>query len=200
MSEMNEMQVTYQLKEKKNLFSVAYAIYSNRDRILQKHDKVQPFHQTLRVVLIQFVLLYVLAVVFLLGMMQNGFDVTGVILLVVCVLYGMVMVTSWANNRRDYRYAEGAFLRSTGETGTLRFTDWGLTDVSESGKESSYAWSEYRYCFITDETIVILFVPEREEMLLMSRDDETEQALRGVLKEFDMIHTIREVAMKGKKK
>ena len=185
MSEMNEMQVTYRLKEKKNLFSVAYAIYSNRDRILQKHDKVQPFHQTLRVVLIQFVLLYVLAVVFL---------------LVVCVLYGMVMVTSWANNRRDYRYAEGAFLRSTGETGTLRFTDWGLTDVSESGKESSYAWSEYRYCFITDEAIVILFVPEREEMLLMSRDAETEKALRSVLKEFDMVHTIREVAMKGKKK
>ncbi len=200
MSDNRQMQVTYRLKEKKKLFSVAYAIYSNRDRILQKQDKVQPFHKSLQVVLIQFLLLYALAVVFLLGMIQNGFDVTGVILLVVCVLYGMIMVTSWANNRRDYRYAEGAFLRSTGETGTLRFTDWGLTDVSENGKESAYAWSEYRYCFITDETIVILFVLEREEMVLMSRDDETEQALRAVLKEYDMIHTVRKAVMKGKKK
>lgn len=200
MSDNRQMQVTYRLKEKKKLFSVAYAIYSNRDRILKKQDKVQPFHKSLQVVLIQFLLLYALAVVFLLGMIQNGFDVTGVILLVVCVLYGMIMVTSWANNRRDYRYAEGAFLRSTGEMGTLRFTDWGLTDVSENGKESAYAWSEYRYCFITDETIVILFVPEREEMVLMSRDDETEQALRAVLKEYDMIHTVRKAVMKGKKK
>ena len=200
MSEKREMQVTYQLKKKKDLFSVAYAVYSNRDRILQKRDKVQPFHKSLQVLLMQFVLLYVLAVVFLLGMIRNGFDVTGVILLVLCVLYGMAMVTSWGNNRRDYRYAEGAFLRTTGETGTLRFTDWGLTDVSENGKENAYAWSEYRYCFITDEAIVILFVPEREEMLLMSRDAETEQALRAVLKEFDMFHTIRMVAMKGKKK
>ena len=40
MSEMNEMQVTYQLKEKKDLFSVAYAVYSNRDRILIRQPKL----------------------------------------------------------------------------------------------------------------------------------------------------------------
>ena len=145
-------------------------------------------------------MLYVVAVAFLLGMIQKGFDVTGVILLVLCVLYGMVLITSWANNRRDYRYAEGAFLRTTGQTGTLRFTDWGLTDVTQTGQESAYAWSEYRYSIITDEAIVILFVNEREEMLLMTRDDETEAALRAILKEYDMIHTVRRAVMKGKKK
>jgi len=123
-----------------------------------------------------------------------------VILLVVAVVYGMIMITSWSNNRRDYRFAERAFLRSTGETGTLRFTDWGLTDITSECKESAYAWSEYRYCIITDEVITILFVPEREEMLLMSRDDETEAALRTILKEYDMIHTVRKAVMKGKKK
>ena len=197
---MNEKTLNYQLNNKKQLFSVAYAVYSNRDRLLQKHDKVQPFHVSLRVVLLQSAALYLVAVALLLGMIQNGFDLMSVILLVVAVIYGMIMITSWSNNRRDYRYAERAFLRSTGETGTLRFTDWGLTDMTSEGKESSYAWSEYRYCIITDEVITILFVPEREEMLLMSRDDETEQALRAILKEYDMIHTVRQAVMKGKKK
>ena len=192
--------VKYKLLDKQRLFSVAYAIYSNRERLLQKHDKVQPFHVTLRTVLIQSVILYVVAVALLLVMIQKGFDVTSVILLVLCILYGMVLITSWANNRRDYRYAQQAFLRTTGQTGTLRFDEWGLTDVSESGKESAYAWSEYRYCIIVEEAIVILFVNEREEMLLMSRDDETEAAMRQVLKEYDMIHTVREAVMKGKKK
>lgn len=197
---MNEKLLHYRLNNKTELFSVAYAIYSNRDRLLQKNDKVQPFHKTLMTVLIQFVLLYVLAVVFLLGMIRNGFHVTDLLLLVLCVLYGMVLVTSWARNRREYRYSQSMFLRATGATGTLRFTDWGLTDVAENGEEKAYAWSEYRYCFMTEEAIVILFVPEREELLLMSRDDETEQALRAILKEYDMIHTVRTAEMKGKKK
>ena len=191
--------VTYKLLDKQRLFSIAYAIYSNRDRLLQKQDKVQPYHLTLRTALIQCVVLYAVTVVFLLGMIRNGFDITGVILLVLCIVYGMVLVTSWANNRRDYRYAEKAFLRITGETGTLRFDQRGLTDVSKDGKENFYSWSEYRYCIITDEVMVILFVNEREEMLLMTRDDETEAAMRAVLKEYDMIHTVRKAVMKGKK-
>lgn len=199
MSQNNQTQVVYKLQNKQRLFSIAYAIYSNRDRLLQKHDKVQPYHTTLRIALLQCVALYVVAVVFLLGMIQNGFDVTGVILLVLCVLYGMVLITSWGNNRRDYRYAEKAFLRTTGETGTLRFDERGLTDVRADGKEDFYAWSEYRYCIIVEEAIVILFVNEREEMLLMTRDDETEAAMRAVLKDYDMIHTVRKAVMKGKK-
>lgn len=193
-------EVKYNLRDKSRLFSIAYAIYSNRERLLQKNDKVQPFHMTLRTVLIQCAVLYAVAVAFLLAMISNGFDVTGVILLVLCMLYGMVLITSWSNNRRDYRYAEKAFLRTTGETGTLRFDDWGLTDVTHEGKESSYAWSEYRNCIVVDEAIVILFVNEREEMLLMSRDDETEKAMRQVLRDYDMSHTIHNAVMKGKKK
>lgn len=193
-------QVRYKLQDKERLFSVAYAIYSNRERLLQKNDKVQPFHVTLRTVMIQSIVLYAVSLAFLLGMFQNGFDVTGVILLALCMFYGIVMVTSWSNNRRDYRYAQKAFLRTTGQEGTLRFNDWGLTDVSESGEEHAYAWSEYRYCIIVEEAIVILFVNEREELLLMSRDDETEAAMRQALQEYDMIHTVRKAVMKGKRK
>lgn len=197
---MNPVTLNYRLEDKQRLFSVAYAIYSNRERLLKKNDKVQPFRTTLRTVLIECGLLYALSVAFLLGMIRNGFDVTGVLLLVVCVIYGMIMITSWSNNRRDFRYAERAFQRTTGAVGTLRFDDWGMTDVTAEGKESAYSWSEYRNTFIVDEAIVILFVNEREEMLLMTRDDETEKALRQILKDFDMIHTVRTPSMKGKKK
>lgn len=200
MSESKQMQVKYSLRDKERLFSIAYAIYNNRERLLQKGDKVQPFHVTLRTVLIQSVVLYAVAVVFLFGMMRYGFDLPGLVLLVLCVVYGMVMITSWGNNRRDFRYAQKRFLMTTGENGAIRFDQRGFTDVSAFDKETFYSWSEYRHCIIVDEAIVILFVNEREEMLLMSRDDGIEQALRQVLKEFDMAHTIRRAVMKGKKK
>ena len=193
-------ELKYPLSDKETLFSVGYAIYSNRERLLKKNDKVQPFRATLRSVLLQSVLLYVLSVAFLLAMLKNGFDITGVILLMLCIVYGMIMITSWSNNRRDYRYAEKAFLRSSGESGTLRFDQRGMTDVSESGKEDFYSWSEYRNCIITDDAMVLLFVNEREEMVLMGRDDATERALRDILAQYDMTHTIRRPVMKGKKK
>lgn len=195
MSELN-----YQLRDKERLFSIAYAVYNNRERLLKKQDKVQPFHVTLRTVLIQSVLLYAVAVAFLMGMVRFGFDLPGVVLLVLCVVYGMVMITSWGNNRRDYRYAQKKFMTVTGERGTLCFDEWGLTDVSAFDKETAYAWSEYRYCVILDEAIVILFVNEREELLVMSRDEETERELCRILDEYDMKHTIRRAQMKGRKK
>lgn len=197
---MDRITVNYRLEDKERLFSIAYAVYSNRERLLKKQDKVQPFHITLRTVLIQSAVLYAVAVAFLIGMVKFGFDLPGLVLLVLCVVYGMVMITAWGNNRRDYRYALKRFMSTTGQTGTLHFDDWGLREVSAFGTENSYSWSEYRHCIILDEAMVILFVNEREEMLLMSRDEETEKAMRDALKAFDMTHTIRKAVMKGKKK
>lgn len=200
MSGENMAQVAYHLEDKEKLFSIGYSIYVNRQGLLRKGEKVEKFPDMLRRALVRSALLGALIAIYLIIMLVNGVDFLGVALVAICVVYDVTLLKSWNKSRRDYAYAMDRFVRSGDESGTLCFDERGITDIGVSGEESFFSWSDYRYCILVDEAITILFTNEREELLMMSRDDQTEQAICQVLEAFGKEDTIRTLEMKGKKK
>lgn len=193
-------QVSYRLRDRERLFSIGYSIYTNRQRVLYKGEKVCTFPQMLQRSLLYAGALMAILVGYLVILMVKGVDILGVAMIFIGVIYLITLLRGWREQKRNYEYALQRFLDGGDERGTLHFDDWGITDVSASGKESAFSWQDYRYCILVSDAIMFLFTNERDEILMLNRDAQTEEEICRILEGFDKQDTIRRLEMKGETK
>lgn len=198
MSEL-EMQVPYRLTDTEGLFSLGYSVYTNRQRVLHKGEKVQPFAAFLRRGLMNAAALGVIILACLVLMLVKGSDFFIMCMTAIGVIYELMLLSGWRAQRRNYQYALERFAENGEDHGVLRFDERGITDVSASGKKSFFSWADYRYCLLVGGGIMFLFTNERDEILMMDRSAETEAAILEVLAAFEREDSIRELEIKGKK-
>lgn len=193
-------QVSYRLRDRERLFSIGYSIYTNRQRVLHKGEKVCTFPQMLQRSLLYAGVLMAILVGYLVILMVKGVDILGVAMIFIGVIYLIALLRGWREQKRNYEYALQRFLDGGDEEGTLHFDEWGITDVSASGKESAFSWQDYRYCILVSDAIMFLFTNERDEILMLNRDVQTEEEICRILEGFDKQDTIRRLEMKGETK
>ena len=193
-------QVSYQLQDKERLFSIGYSIYTNRQRVLHKGEKVCTFPRMLRRSLVSAGALMAILVAYLVILMVKGVDTLGVAMIFIGTIYLIALLRGWREQKRNYEYALQRFLDGGDEGGTLHFDEWGIKDISTSGKESAFSWQDYRYCILVADAIMFLFTNERDEILMLHRDERTEREILQILEGFEKEDTVRRLEMKGETK
>ena len=189
----------YSLGDKERLFNVGQGIHTNVALILKKNGgKIPTFTQTLRKMKGQALAFGALAVVQVGLMVASGFSVFKVVLAVLCALLGALLWAAVKGNSEAYERSRQMYLQNNGKGGTITIDEDGITECSEAGVETHFDWEDYRCCVLSDEAIVV--VSFKPVMLIISREQETEDGLLTALAAFDRLDTVYDVEIQEKKK
>ena len=198
---MSEQSFTfpYFLGDKERLFDLGQGIHTNVALILKKNGgKVPTFTQTLRKMKGQSLAFGALAVVQAILIVASGFSIFKVVLAVLCALLGAFLWAAVKGNGQAYERARALYLQNSGKGGTITIDEEGITECSEAGVETHFDWEDYRCCVLSDEAIAV--VSFKPVMLIIDRQQETEDGLLTALAAFDRLHTVYDVEIKEEKK
>lgn len=189
----------YHLGDKERLFDLGQGIHTNVALILKKNGgKIPTFTQTLRKMKGQALAFGALAVVQAGLMVASGFSVFKVVLAVLCALLGAFLWAAVKGNGQAYERSRQMYLQNNGKGGIITVDEDGITECSEAGVETHFEWEDYRCCVLSDEVIVV--VSFKPVMLIISREQETEDGLLTALAAFDRLDTVYDVEIQEKKK
>lgn len=188
----------YRLRDKARLFDVGQAVHASRKRILRREGVVlRPYTAMLKRMRAQGVCFLALALLSGVMLWVGGPDGLNIAMTVVCLLCAMMTMVVRRVGSKGYEKALQMYCTDNGDVGYVLFDDEGMTDYSEKGNRTVLPWAEYSACVLTEEAIVLLF--DRPVMLLLGRDEQTEQTLRAVLASYGKGDTVHHCRVKEKK-
>ena len=131
-------------------------------------------------------------------MLVGDVTILKVLLTLLTAFLGCAMLLVVRTGRKAYQKALQDYEeRNSGRGGTLTFDARGLTECSDHGETLELQWEEYEACVICPDAIVILST--RPVIIICSRRDETELAVRGALEQAEKAHTVFQVSIKEKR-
>lgn len=193
------IRVSYTLVDKAHCFDVAQGIHAERSYILRLGGgKARPYTACLRKMLCQSALFFLLAAVQLILLVVGGVSTLRLLILVLCALFGAVVLYAYLSGKGSYARSYAWFLERNDKGGTLSFDERGITMHTDTGYVLDFHWSEYQACVIGGGVIVVLST--RPMLMIAEWTEATEREIRGALCAFERGNTVCTVEVREKKK